>query len=247
MPGNVGTAVAFTATGCSGTGPLTYSWNFGDGSAPTGFATSASASRTYTAAGHYNVILTVTDGAGDTTTWSRRQTVTYPVTSSKPTRSSTIVHDATRARVSVVNSDGNTVASLERGLPLRQGLGDDRWARTRAPWPSPPPTVTCGSPTRTTPRISVLDGGTGAVKYTVTLPRASRPYGIAFNPAGTTAYVTLEGTGRLTASSIPPPAPSPARWPWVRSRAAWPSRTTAPGSSSPVWCRRRPSAVRFAR
>jgi hypothetical protein len=49
VPGTVGTAVAFTATGCAGTG-LQYSWNFGDGSAATAFSTSANASRTYTTA-----------------------------------------------------------------------------------------------------------------------------------------------------------------------------------------------------
>jgi hypothetical protein len=43
------------------------------------------------------VILTVKDGSGAQTTWNRRQTVTYAATASKPTRSSTIVYDSTRA------------------------------------------------------------------------------------------------------------------------------------------------------
>ncbi len=197
VPGNVGTAVAFTATGCSGTGTLTYSWNFGDGSAPTGFATSASASRTYTAAGHFNVILTVKDGGSDTTTWNRRQTVTYPVTSSKPTRSSTIVHDATRARVSVVNSDGNTVASLNTASPYAK-VWETVVGKNPRTLAQPAPNGDLWVTNQDDATITILDGGTGAIKYTVTLPRASRPHGIAFNPAGTTAYVTLEGTGRLT-------------------------------------------------
>jgi|GEM_PF-6576488 len=45
--------------------------------------------------------------------------------------------------------------------------------------------------------INILNSGTGSLVTTISLPYASRPYGIAFNPGGDTAYVTLEATGRL--------------------------------------------------
>src|SRR5213078_4970335 len=87
-PGLVGSAVAFTASGCTGSAPLTYAWSFGDGS-PAG--SGASTSHAYAAPAHHNVVLTVRDAQGLSLTLNRRQTVTFPVTSSKPTRSSTIV------------------------------------------------------------------------------------------------------------------------------------------------------------
>jgi PKD repeat protein/type 1 glutamine amidotransferase len=58
-----GTAVAFSAVGTDADGdPLTYSWNFGD----SGTSTSQNPSHTYTAAGTYNAVVTVSDGRGGT-------------------------------------------------------------------------------------------------------------------------------------------------------------------------------------
>ena len=45
--------------------------------------------------------------------------------------------------------------------------------------------------------ISVIDPATLAVARTITLPRASQPYGIAFAPGGAHAFVALEATGQL--------------------------------------------------
>jgi YVTN family beta-propeller protein len=191
-PGLVGGAIAFTATGCTGSG-LTYSWQFGDGSAP---GTGASTSHSYAEPSHYSVILTVTDGSGVPLTVSRRQTVTYPATASKPTRTSTVVVDTTRARISVVNSDASTVASLDTAAPFtkRWEMPVGKNPRTLA---QPAPGGALWVANQDDASISVLDGGTGLVTATIALPPASRPFGVVFNPAGTLAYVTLEGTGRL--------------------------------------------------
>ncbi|MEQ1751150.1 MAG: Ig-like domain-containing protein, partial [Prosthecobacter sp.] len=48
-----------------------------------------------------------------------------------------------------------------------------------------------------TSSISILNGTTYAVAATVSLPRGSRPFGITFDPAGSAAYVALEGSGQL--------------------------------------------------
>ncbi|WP_097193555.1 PKD domain-containing protein [Blastococcus aggregatus] len=56
--------------------PLTYAWDFGDGTTGTG----ATASHTYTAAGTYTVRLTVTDAGGLTATTTRSVTASAPPT-----------------------------------------------------------------------------------------------------------------------------------------------------------------------
>ena len=55
--GSAPLAVSFTGSATGGTAPYTYSWEFGDGST----SSAQNPSHTYTAAGTYNVTLTVTD------------------------------------------------------------------------------------------------------------------------------------------------------------------------------------------
>ena len=55
------TPISFTNLTTITGGPVTYSWNFGDGSA---VSTQTSPTHTYTAAGNYNVVLTATSGQG---------------------------------------------------------------------------------------------------------------------------------------------------------------------------------------
>ncbi len=59
-------------------GPLTYSWDFGDGSAP---ITTSTATHTYATAGAKTITLTVTDDRGGTATATANVTVTEPRTS----------------------------------------------------------------------------------------------------------------------------------------------------------------------
>ena len=72
--GTVGQAVTFSAAGSSSprNQPLTYAWNFGDGTTGTG----ASPTHTYTAAKAYPVTLTVTDTSGLSGTASTTATIT---------------------------------------------------------------------------------------------------------------------------------------------------------------------------
>jgi PKD repeat protein len=64
--GDVPVTVAFTGSVSGGTAPYTYAWSFGDGTS----AASQNPSHTYTTAGKFSVVLTVTDGAAHTATAS---------------------------------------------------------------------------------------------------------------------------------------------------------------------------------
>ena len=70
-----GSAVTFSQAIATGTGPLTYAWNFGDGGTATG---ALNPTYTYQSAGTYNAELTVTDALGITAT----STVTVTVNNS---------------------------------------------------------------------------------------------------------------------------------------------------------------------
>jgi PKD repeat protein len=72
----VGQTVTFTGTASGGTGPYSFSWNFGDGSTVSG----SSAPHSYSAQGTYTVSLTVKDSASPT---PNTKTVTQSLTVSQ--------------------------------------------------------------------------------------------------------------------------------------------------------------------
>ena len=75
--GTVGVPVVFNASGSStpaGSGPLSYVWNFGDGT----FGTGVSPSHTYAAPGTYKVVLTVTNACGTSCTCKTTVVITNP-------------------------------------------------------------------------------------------------------------------------------------------------------------------------
>jgi YVTN family beta-propeller protein len=190
-PATVGTSVGFSPATASGAN-LQYSWNFGDGNS-TAFSSSPNASHAYSAPRHYPVILTVRSGT-QTSTCSANQTIHTDVTATAPRSSGTIAFDAARNRAWVVNSDANTVAAINAAnntKVLEQAVGLNPQTLAQAPdgriWVT---NFESGT-------LSVLDPTSGAVQQTIDLGRGSRPFGVVFNPLGTAAYVTLQGTGAL--------------------------------------------------
>ena len=184
-------SVSFSPGSTSGS-PTEYSWDFGDG-ASTPFSTTPTASHTYTAPGHYTILLSVRN-AIDTGTCATIQTVHRPLTANPPAHSGTIAYHAGTDRIFAVNADSDTVtainaATLAKVFETAVGVNP----RTLAMAPDGRVWVTNqGSST-----ISIVNASTGAVAQTVTLARASRPYGVAFAPNGSAAFVTLEGSGAL--------------------------------------------------
>jgi DNA-binding beta-propeller fold protein YncE len=191
-PAVVSTSVGFAITSSSG-GSLTYSWDFGDGSAPTAFSTSSTASHTYASAGHYAATVTARNTAGEASS-SFTQVIHNALTADKPAAAGPMALDASTNRMWVVNPDTDTVAAIDTGTHakvLEKPVGLNPRTLGRAPdgtiW-----VVNQGSAT-----ISVLAADTGNLVQTITLPYASQPYGIAFAPDDSAAYVTTQGSRQL--------------------------------------------------
>jgi len=189
-PHVVGQTVEFTATGM-GNGELTYTWDFGDGqtSEP---STNPTVTHIYDEPGHYPVIVVVKD-ATRARSDSFLQTVHRPLTERPPTSSSTIIYDRERQRVCNVNADNDTVSCLStQSFELLFEVPVGRHPRSLAV--APDGTLWVANQDDAT--ISILSAD-GQPLSTITLPYASKPFGIALNPAGTSAYVTLQALGEL--------------------------------------------------
>jgi YVTN family beta-propeller protein len=176
---------------------VTYSWSFGDGSPDTAWSSTASTSHIFGASGVYTVTLTAKATDGSTSRRTFLQGVATAKTASAPTSSSAMaVETRTGAstRLWVTNPDNDTVGVIDtatNGRVATIAVGTSPRTLAVAPngqiW-----VVNRGSAT-----ISVVDPATLAVTRTVALPRASAPFGLAFAPDRSAAYVSLEGTGAL--------------------------------------------------
>ncbi len=168
-----------------------FRWDFGDGEQATG----ASVSHRYDAPGRYTVTLSVAEPNGPAlASYSATQIVHRPLTANEPSRSSTVIVTADEARAWAVNPDAGTVTAVDTGTRAKafeSAVGET--PRTLAQAPDGTIWVT----NEGSHSISVLNSSDGALIATINLPYASMPYGIAFAPDGSAAYVTLQAVGRL--------------------------------------------------
>ena len=191
-PAEVGRAVTFTAR-ATGSGAITYSWSFGDGTS-TEASAEPSASHVYAGPGHYAVIVIARDQTGPRSA-SFLQTIHRPLTATSPTASSTIVHDAARHRVCNVNADNDSVSCIDT----------ERLERTfEAPAGAHPRTLAIAADGAIW--VANQDDGTlgvlepdGSPRRTIELGAAAAPYGVVTNPARDRVFVTLQGPGEVVA------------------------------------------------
>src|SRR4051794_26435056 len=185
-----GTAVAFTATGADADGDtLTYSWNFGDGTA---VSTLQNPSHTYATAGTYSAVVTVSDGKGGTATSTQSVTVQPGVPTNRPptitsataTPSSGIPPLA--AAFTVVAADPDSDA-----LTYAWDFGDGTAVSTQQN-----PTHTYTTAGSYTAVVTVADGKGGTV---------TRSFPIAVSSGSTTTPGDIGGGGPFP----PPPSPRP--------------------------------------
>lgn len=190
-PSPVGAAIEFSAS-ARGSGPLTYTWDFGDGH-KTEPSSSPTATHVYETPGHYPVIVVVKDAARARSA-SFLQTVHRQLPERRPASSSTIVYDRETSRVCNVNADNDTVSCVSTAtLELLFEAPVGRHPRTLAVAPDGSLWVT----NQDDATVSVLDRDDGTTLHTIELPRASKPFGIVIEPASSRAFVTLQATGEL--------------------------------------------------
>jgi YVTN family beta-propeller protein len=176
---------------------VTYSWDFGDGSATTPFSSTASASHTFASPGVYTVMLTAKAADGSQTRRTFLQAVATASTAQSPASSSALAFEPRTGnpnRLWVANPDSNTVAVLDlstraRVAEIAVGAGPRSVARA--------PNGKLWVVNKDAATLSVVDPGTLTVTATVALPRGSAPHGLVFAPSGSAAYLALEGASAV--------------------------------------------------
>ncbi len=184
-----GALVEYTAV-TNVAGSFEYDWEFGDGSAPSGPSTSPDVVHVFPGPGRYVVTLSAFDPAtANTDVLQFVQIVTSPTTTLAPTATSSIAHDATSDRVWVANPDNDSVSVID-------GATNTRLAEI--PVSAGPQTVAIGADGRVWvacqagSTIDILDPVSLAVVQSVPFHSGAGPFGVVFDPTGTTAFVSLE-------------------------------------------------------
>jgi DNA-binding beta-propeller fold protein YncE len=164
-----------------------WSFDFGDGSAPTAWSTEPIAFHTFQTPGLFRVTATLRHG-GQVSSRVVEHGVVFEPTAAPARKSSTVVYDAERGRVWCVNPDNDTVSCVDhaRGVllmeiptgkePRQLALSSDRtlWVTNEEAW-----------------SITVIDADSGQVLETLALPFACRPFGIVHSVDETTYVATL--------------------------------------------------------
>ncbi len=205
-PVAVGTTVNFPISASDPeSDALQYRFNYGDGTASTAWGSSSTFSRSYTSPGHYIVKLQVRDikPGGAVSVVSKDLTVTVGTApgGTAPTQSSTIALNASARRVWSVNADSDTVTVLnadtnakvaEYNLNTLLGIGGSIDPRNVALDSSGNAWVSCHD----ADRVAVISAG-GSLLGQIDTGYGSAPLGVAISPNGSSAFVTLTGSGVL--------------------------------------------------
>ncbi len=194
-PAAAGSPIGLTLPGTPN-GITQYSWDFGDGTAPTAFSTSLGVNHQYQTGGLYTVTVTARTSSGATQTYSFTQAVYAPANGARrPVASTNIAYEARgNGRVWVVNQDSDSVSVIDAATrqrvkeipvgirPRAVAIANDGniWVTNK------------GSAT-----ISVISPSTLAITRTIALPRASQPFGLVFSPVDGSAWVALEAGGKV--------------------------------------------------
>jgi YVTN family beta-propeller protein len=189
----VGTEVIFTVGVTDPDGdPISYVWEFGDGS-PSVTTAGGRAVHVYRKAGHHVVLVRIQAGS-DRTTDTFIQTAHWPLPARPPSFASSIVYDSAADRVWTVNPDAGTVTCVDARSLTKIAEGKvGRNPRTLALAPGGRLVVA----NQDDATLSVIDRATAELRATITLPHGSRPFGVAVDEGRGKLYVTLEALGQV--------------------------------------------------
>jgi YVTN family beta-propeller protein len=178
-------------------GSATYRWNFGDGTAETEASSSPDLSHTYSAAGVYTVTLTITASDGTSSTYTFLQAVGSGTSGTPAHASSNIILvpvSGAAAELWVANQDNDSVSvfNTANGAKLAE-----------IPVGTSPRSLALAGDGRIwvvnkySASITIISRTSLSVVQSISLPRASQPFGIVFSPIDGSAFVSLEATGQL--------------------------------------------------
>ncbi len=191
-PSVVGEAHVFTATATEASGAVTYTWTFGESAEPE--AGGGEMAHTFGEPGHYTIIVGATDAGGDYTSEVFQHLVHHPLTSARPTSSTSIIYDSARNRIYSLNQDNDSVTSIDPDALVKVG---------ELPLYGKPESLAL------TPdgklwvvhqddyAVAVIDLERFEIERGFRLPYASQPVGVALSPTGDAAYVSLMALGKL--------------------------------------------------
>ncbi|MEM6456383.1 MAG: Ig-like domain-containing protein, partial [Acidobacteriota bacterium] len=171
---------------------LELRFDFGDGSPRTAWGGATAAQHTYTAPGHYQVVVQARDAAGSLSTGTTVVTVGAAPAGPRPTRGGTILCDDGARRVYKVHPDQGTLAALDADaltvdweVPVcahpralaRAGATGELW-------------IAC----RDDDTLRVV-GPNGQLRATLPQRHGAAPAGVVASPDGAIVYASFEGTG----------------------------------------------------
>lgn len=190
-PVEVNTLVTFTITMDTSNSEVPYiAWDFGDGDGLGRYRKSLTATKRFTEPGVYQVFARI---QGENIPLTVTQTVYAPRTAMQATHSSTITMDDERNNVWVVNADNNSITAIDTETDqFSQEIAVGKHPRTLDLDNNGNVWVACEDDAQ----ISIVTPN-GEIDEMISLPYASRPFGICLDPEGTHAYVTLQGTGEV--------------------------------------------------
>ena len=195
-PRLAGTPVTYTATASGGTN-VRYKWAFDDGTPETPYSPSASVTHTFASPGIYFLTLTVNDDLNVPSVQTFLQMVHLPLTPTPPRSSSTVAYETrspANSRVWLVNQDNDTVSVFD-AVTNSKAAEIVVGAAPRSVAIAPDGRIWVVN--RDSASISIVSPSTLTVAQTVTLARASQPYGVVFSPVTNQAFVALSAAGRL--------------------------------------------------
>ena len=187
-PTEIGKATVFKVIG--GDSNTSYSWDFGDETAPTEYSKDSSITHTFQEIGRYPVLIHAKQGDKKAATL-HHHVCFNKLTSNAPVNSSTIAIDTKYKRVWNVNPDNQSVSVIE--METMDKLKEIKIS-------SEPRTLSIANgivavAAENPARIHLIDTEKLVLLDTIALAPNSHPYGVVLTGDGATAYVSSEALG----------------------------------------------------